>query len=851
MTKALLKILDWSRIALAAANNEMSASTMSDNSHQHSVSQRILKLGKLPLTTEFPPTSLLLSTSGPPASMSLFSDLPGTPATKRSTWNHIEHSKMIAFEHTNLLSLIAKSGASNPRPSTYIDHDRWISPASIVAVAKHHLPIALCDKEAAVGRVEASVKVLKDRLAAGDSLYGITTGFGGSADTRTSHTFDLQRALLQHQQSGVVPVKKSPHSIRGMLQSSPNMTFMPEEWVRGAMLVRCKSLLNGHSAIRYEAIEVLMTMLNRNLIPLVPLRGSISASGDLQPLSYIAGAMEGNPALWVWTDSEDGGRELVPADLALASAGIKPQVFGPKEGLAVLNGTAFSTSAASLAVHEAQYLAVLSQVLTAMGVEALNGAVGSFDPFFAKVRQHRGQREAAKNITSFLEGSRLARHEDEAENDDGLRQDRYALRTASQWVGPQLEDLSLAQDQVAIECNSTTDNPLLDIDDQSIHHGGNFQAASVTSAMEKTRVSLQMFGRMLFAQCTELINPSTNNGLPPNLCADDPSTSYTFKGIDINVAAYMSELAFLANPVSSHVQTAEMGNQAINSLALISARYTHQAIDTLSLICASYLYTLCQALDLRAMNVLFWEAAEAEVRELTNETFQHTVKEQHGMESLQNVVVEQIKKQFGETTSLDIASRFKQMAKSNQSVILTHLSALPRDHLRNDCDLLDLFDQWKLRAAVRLRHIFVANREKYFAQSDATPYLGRAAKKMYTYIRKDLEIPFHKGLVDCPTRENGKLNVGGYVSVIYESMRQGKLYDRVMELAQATLSTGEVGEEDFGMPSKPPRQFLTEWIKGSLTPTSIEMPQTPTDWEVFEKKHGSYFDDLLQRKNGV
>lgn len=111
-------------------------------------------------------------------------------------------------------------------------------------------------------------------------------------------------------------------------------------------------------------------------------------------------------------------------------------------------------------------------------------------------------------------------------------------------------------------------------------HGGNFQAKAVTNAVEKLRQGLQFLGRMLFSQCTELMNPNTNRGLPPNLVADDPTTSFLFKGTDIMVAALTSELGFLANPVGSHVQTAEMGNQGINSLALISARYTLKAVDT-------------------------------------------------------------------------------------------------------------------------------------------------------------------------------------------------------------------------------------------------------------------------------
>jgi len=435
---------------------------------------------------------------------------------------------------------------------------------------------------------------------------GITTGFGGSAGQRTRKTMDLQRALVQHQHCGILPVTKQPGSMSATFKHSAGADFMPEAWVRGALLIRCKSLLAAHSAVRFEVIELLMALMNNDLIPLVPLRGSISASGDLQPLSYIAGVLEGNPDMYVWANDRKGGRDLISADFALDSLQRQSITFGPKEALGVLNGTAVSTAVAALALQESHHLAIFSQVLTAMGTEAMLGSIGNFNDFFAKVRPHRGQAEAAETITAFLAGSKLARAEDA---DDqcvgGLKQDRYAHRTSSQWIGPQLEDLALAHEQITIECNSTTDNPLIDIEGNSIHQGGNFQAASITSAMEKTRMSLQMFGRMLFSQCTELVNPDLNSGLPPNLAADEPSTSYTMKGVDINVAAYMSELAFLANSVSSHVQTAEMGNQAINSLALISARYTHTAIDCLSMICAKYLYVLCQALDLRAMDLRF------------------------------------------------------------------------------------------------------------------------------------------------------------------------------------------------------------------------------------------------------
>ena len=302
---------------------------------------------------------------------------------------------------------------------------------------------------------------------------------------------NLQRALIQHQHSGILPVDRKDGSIRS-LSRAPGVNFMPEEWVRAAMLIRCKSLLAAHSAIRFEIVEMFISLLDNDMIPLIPLRGSISASGDLQPLSYIAGVLEGNPDCYVWTNDGNLGRVPIPADLALKQLVHKSITFGPKEALAVANGTAMSTAVAALAIQESHNLAIFSQVLTAMGVEALHGSVGSFNAFFDKVRPHQGQREAAANIRLFLTGSRLTHpeHEDE-ENRVGLRQDRYALRTSPQWIGPQLEDLSLAHDQITSECNSTTDNPLVDIEGDAIHHGGNFQAASITSAMEKTRSCLQ------------------------------------------------------------------------------------------------------------------------------------------------------------------------------------------------------------------------------------------------------------------------------------------------------------------------------------------------------------------------
>ena len=167
--------------------------------------------------------------------------------------------------------------------------------------------------------------------------------------------------------------------------------------------------------------------------------------------------------------------------------------------------------------------------------------------------------------------------------------------------------------------------PLIDIDshrtsDVSVLHGGNFQAKAVTSEMEKVWLAMQTIGQMLFAQCTEIINPRLNYGLPPSLAVDEPSQSFLLKPVDIMIAALQSKLGFLSKPAGTHVQSAEMGNQALNSLGLISTRYTHTALDVLSQLAAAHLFTLCQALDLRAMHLRFLEAIEPALRPITSET---------------------------------------------------------------------------------------------------------------------------------------------------------------------------------------------------------------------------------------
>jgi phenylalanine ammonia-lyase len=204
----------------------------------------------------------------------------------------------------------------------------------------------------------------KPRMFNAKNYAGVNTGFGGSADSRTTRVVSLQAALMQLTQAGILS-----HGAPGKLPGQA----MSISWIRATILVRCNATVRGHSAVSVPVLQAVINLLQHKLTPIVPLRGSISASGDLMPLSYIAGTIEGNPDIQVELD--DG--RIMPADEALQIAGIEPITLGPKEGLGLVNGTACSAAVGALVMNEAHRLALLTQALTSMAVEvsisALNG----------------------------------------------------------------------------------------------------------------------------------------------------------------------------------------------------------------------------------------------------------------------------------------------------------------------------------------------------------------------------------------------------------------------------------------------------------------------------------------------
>ncbi|KAE8309620.1 L-Aspartase-like protein [Aspergillus transmontanensis] len=601
---------------------------------------------------------------------------------------------------------------------------------TVVAVSKFACQPFLTQKSDTLNGINNSVLALRECLANGHPIYGVNTGFGGSADSRTDHVMTLQKSLLQLLQSGILTSKDTASGNDGS-NTVHGSQSMPPEWVRATMLVRCNSVAKGHSAVSLPAINGLLQLLQKKATPVVPLRGTISASGDLMPLAYVTGAMEGNPGIFVRV-----GGDVVTAQEALKKIGMKAVTLGPKEGLGLVNGTAASAAVASLALYETHQLALLAQIVTALSVEALRGSTESFHSFIAEVHHHDGQAEVATNVLSLLQTSQLARGEQATTVRTGLVQDRYSLRTASQWLGPQLEDLLLADHQIGIELNSTTDNPLVDSAARTTYSGGNFQAASVTSAMEKTRLALQMIGKLLFTQSTEMVDPNLHNGLPTNLVADDLSLSFTMEGVDINMAVYMAELAYLANPVSTHVQTAEMHNQALNSLAFVSARYTMQAVDLVPMMTACSLYVACQALDLRVLQLSFFKILQPLLEEL-QEACQH------------------------------LHDRCEKVIDILLPTILRYLTRVDRQE-RSDVRLIRVLNGWK--------------------EGVIPKYLGPGTRIIYAAIRHQLHVPFHRGFIEHPVEGEPSVNnidgrdkktIGGWISVIYQALRDGALGETV------------------------------------------------------------------------
>ncbi len=422
----------------------------------------------------------------------------------------------------------------------------------------------------------------------GEAIYGVTTGFGGMSSTKVSaqDAADLQNNLIWFHKTGAG-------------------RRLPLADVRASMLIRANSHMRGVSGIRLELIERLACFLNAGATPHVYEFGSIGASGDLVPLTYITGAIIGLDDSF----KVDFNGEEVGALAALERLGLPRLRLGPKEGLAMINGTSVMSGIAANCVYDAQILMALTMGAHALAIQALRGTNQSFHPFIHARKPHPGQIWCASEMLSLLDGSQLTRDEMDGKHnhrDKDLIQDRYSLRCLPQYVGPAVEGLATIARQVEIELNSVTDNPIIDTDSQVSYHGGNFLGQYIGMGMDHLRYYIGLLAKHLDAQLALLVAPEFNNGLPPSLIGNTGRTvNMGLKGLQLTGNSIMPLLTFLGNSLADRFPTyAEQFNQNINSQGFGSANLTRQSLDTFQRYMAVALMFGVQAVDLRTYQLV-------------------------------------------------------------------------------------------------------------------------------------------------------------------------------------------------------------------------------------------------------
>ncbi len=315
--------------------------------------------------------------------------------------------------------------------------------------------------------------LLEGKLARGDVVYGVNTGFGSLSDkvVRREQLDQLQLNLIRSHSAGV---------------GSP----MPAEVVRAAMLIRLNNLLNGNSAARREVAELFVGMLNEGVTPMVPEFGSLGASGDLVPSAHMALTMVGEGKAY-------RRGKLVDSAEALSSSKLKPVVLHAKEGLSLINGTAFTTALGAIAVYRGGSLLTAANSTLAVSAEVLGACSQSFDERLVRVKLDRGQGQIADQLRRFLKGSRRMRSEP-------VPQDPYSIRCAPQVHGALKDALSFTESLVTNEMNSVSDNPVL-MDDGAVLHGGNFHAQPVAMCLDLLSLAISYLGVISLARIHYLL----------------------------------------------------------------------------------------------------------------------------------------------------------------------------------------------------------------------------------------------------------------------------------------------------------------------------------------------------------
>jgi histidine ammonia-lyase/phenylalanine ammonia-lyase len=389
---------------------------------------------------------------------------------------------------------------------------------------------------------------------------------------------------------------------------------LPRDTARAVVLIRANTLARGHSGVRPALVERLLDLVNYGITPLIPEEGSVGASGDLVPLSYVAGAINGT------RDVEYQGR-ICPSWRALDEAALGTLTFEPKEALAIVNGTAFMTGIAALASFDATRVAALADICTAMTTEVLEGITGPFDEFVHTVKPHPGQVRSAANVRTLLAGSRLARAyhevvEGSGKLDGAFRemerpiQDRYSVRCAPHFAGVLWDTLEWVERWLEIEINSTNDNPLFDVRSGRIVSAGNFSGGHVALAMDALKTAAASVADLMDRQLAQVVDEKYNRGLTPNLIPrlppghPDEGLYHGFKGMQLACSSLTADALSRCMPLSVFSRSTECHNQDKVSMGSTAARVARDVVALVEKVAAIHLIALCQAADLRGADKL-------------------------------------------------------------------------------------------------------------------------------------------------------------------------------------------------------------------------------------------------------
>ena len=404
------------------------------------------------------------------------------------------------------------------------------------------------------------------------AIYGVNTGFGKLASVKIAahDTVKLQRNLILSHCCGVGPA-------------------IPRRHARLMMALKLLSLGRGASGVRLDVINLLEAMLDKVVTPVIPAQGSVGASGDLAPLAHLAAVMMGAG------EAQFNG-QIMPGDLALAAAGLTPLQLGPKEGLALINGTQFSTAFALAGLYGAWKSAQSALITSALSTDAIMGSTAPLHPQIHQLRGHRGQIQAAETMRALLAGSEI--RDSHVEGD--LRvQDPYCIRCQPQVSGAAIDVLRMAAQTLQTEANAATDNPLVLTDADLIVSGGNFHAEPVGFAADMIALAIAEIGAIAQRRVALIVDPVLSFNLPPFLTSD-PGLNSGYMIAEVTTAALMSENKHLANRCVTDSTPTSANQEDHVSMAAHGARRLGQMVENLEHILGVELLCAAQGIDFRA-----------------------------------------------------------------------------------------------------------------------------------------------------------------------------------------------------------------------------------------------------------